>query len=131
MEFSATTVEVVGFLPMTLRSIVARNLRTFRVRRKLRQVDVAARTGISVSHISMMELGDREPTLKTLAALANALRVRPYGLLEAPRARGPLSGALLFDFRVYAAVGSRPAAVVVRRSRHRVQRALRHPVAGR
>jgi len=41
----------------------------------LTQEELAARAGISVSFLSMMERGDRVPHIETLAKLADALRV--------------------------------------------------------
>jgi transcriptional regulator with XRE-family HTH domain len=54
----------------------------------LTQEELAARAGISVSFLSMMERGDRVPHIETLAKLADALRVPLpemfLGLGEAP-----------------------------------------------
>jgi len=68
-----------------LTQIVAENLRTLRVhRRKLTQGVVAKRAGITVSYLSMLERGQRSPTILTLAALAKALGVTPSYLVEEP-----------------------------------------------
>lgn len=51
-------------------------------RRGLSQSDVAREAGISVSFLSLLERGRREPTLKVLRKLARSLRA-PFGLLLA------------------------------------------------
>jgi transcriptional regulator with XRE-family HTH domain len=68
---------------MSLNKIVAENLHTSRLQQKLTQEDVAQAAGMSVSYISMLERGERSPPLETLDALAKALRVSPFELLQA------------------------------------------------
>jgi transcriptional regulator with XRE-family HTH domain len=75
---------------MSLPSLVAQNLRTVRAQRKLSQETVAAKAGISVSYVSMLERGQRTPPLDTLETIAKALGVSPLYLLQelsTPRAR--------------------------------------------
>lgn len=67
---------------MTLSTIVAWNLRTLRSQRKLTQGTVAAEAGASVSYISMLERGERAPSLQMLQALAKAFGVPPLSLLK-------------------------------------------------
>ncbi len=67
---------------MSVRTVVAENLHTLRLRKKLSQVTVARRSRISVSYVSMLERGQRVPTLDTLESLARALGVPPRHLLE-------------------------------------------------
>lgn len=57
------------------------NLRSERVRRKLSQEALAAKAGLSVSYISMLERGQRTPPLSTLESIAKALAVPPTALL--------------------------------------------------
>jgi len=57
------------------------NLKNERLRRKLSQEALAAKAGLSVSYISMLERGQRTPPLATLEALAKALAVSPVSLL--------------------------------------------------
>jgi transcriptional regulator with XRE-family HTH domain len=66
---------------MTISELVSRNLRATRIRRKLSQEELARRTGISVSYVSMLERGERSPPLDRLEALAKALKVPPLDLL--------------------------------------------------
>ncbi len=67
---------------MTLAKIVSQNLRQVRTGQNLSQEDVAKRSRISVSYLSMLEHGTRTPPLETLASLAKALRVSPLYLLQ-------------------------------------------------
>lgn len=74
---------------MLLANLVAQNLRTLRLRRKLSQETVAARARVSVSYVTMLERGQRTPPLDTLEALARALSVSPLDLLQKlPMKRG-------------------------------------------
>jgi transcriptional regulator with XRE-family HTH domain len=59
----------------------ATNLKSERLRRKLSQEALAAKAGLSVSYISMLERGQRTPPLDTLESLAKALSVSPTHLL--------------------------------------------------
>jgi len=58
------------------------NLKGERLRRKLSQESLAAKAGLSVSYISMLERGQRTPPLDTLESLAKALSVAPTSLLS-------------------------------------------------
>lgn len=58
------------------------NLKSERLRRKLSQEALAAKAGLSVSYISMLERGQRAPPLDTLESLAKALSVAPVSLLS-------------------------------------------------
>jgi transcriptional regulator with XRE-family HTH domain len=60
----------------------ALNLKSERLRRKLSQEALAAKAGLSVSYISMLERGQRAPPLDTLESLAKALSVAPVSLLS-------------------------------------------------
>lgn len=52
-----------------------------RTQRRLTQAELAARSGISVSYLSLLEQNKRrDPTLSTIQSLAQALRV-PSGIL--------------------------------------------------
>lgn len=70
---------------MPLSKIVAQNIRSYRVDRNLSQETLAAKAGISVSYISMLERAQRSPPLHTLSVLADALRVSPLLLVQARR----------------------------------------------
>ena len=60
----------------------ANNLKVERLRRKLSQEALAARAGLSVSYISMLERGQRTPPLDTLESIAKALAVTATTLLS-------------------------------------------------
>jgi transcriptional regulator with XRE-family HTH domain len=66
----------------TLADRFAVNLKSERLRRKLSQESLAAKAGLSVSYISMLERGQRTPPLDTLESLAKALAVGPTSLLS-------------------------------------------------
>jgi ribosome-binding protein aMBF1 (putative translation factor) len=60
----------------------ATNLKVERLRRKLSQEALAAKAGLSVSYISMLERGQRTPPLDTLESIAKALAVNASTLLQ-------------------------------------------------
>jgi ribosome-binding protein aMBF1 (putative translation factor) len=60
----------------------ATNLKVERLRRKLSQEALAAKAGLSVSYISMLERGQRTPPLDTLESIAKALSVNASTLLQ-------------------------------------------------
>ena len=51
------------------------NLKSERLRRKLSQEALAAKAGLSVSYISMLERGQMNPSLRTILSIAAALEV--------------------------------------------------------
>ena len=58
-------------------------LRYARQRKGLSILDLAAKSGISQSYLSRLELGQRDtPTVSTLSKIANALGVNPHILLN-------------------------------------------------
>lgn len=57
---------------MELKSI-GRNIRKFRVMKKLRQEDLAERAGLSTNYIGALERGEKIPSLETLIEIINAL----------------------------------------------------------
>jgi len=61
------------------------NLKSERLRRKLSQEALAAKAGLSVSYISMLERGQRSPPLETIEVLAHALSVPAISLLQSSR----------------------------------------------
>jgi transcriptional regulator with XRE-family HTH domain len=67
-----------------LRENAARNLRALRKKKKLSQEALAERSGLSLSYISEIERGNREPTLETIEKLAAGLGVAPQALLVNP-----------------------------------------------
>lgn len=66
---------------MDLKSI-GRNIRKFRQEQKLRQEDLAERTGLSVNYVGALERGEKYPSLETFIDIANALHVTSDMLLS-------------------------------------------------
>ena len=68
-------------------SVVAENLSTYRVARRMTQSNFAEKTGLTQAGISHLERGLRVPTVRTLARLADALGTVPQDLLTPPGRR--------------------------------------------
>ena len=67
---------------MTLRRIVARNLKRLRRERGLSQEELADLAGLNRNYIGMVERRENAPTVDTLEVLAKALQVEAVKLLE-------------------------------------------------
>jgi transcriptional regulator with XRE-family HTH domain len=67
---------------MTLAQKFGHNLKQERARRKLSQLDLSRRAGVSVSYVSMLERHQRSPPLDTVERIARALKVAPTTLLH-------------------------------------------------
>lgn len=67
---------------MSIVKIFQTNLKSERTNRGLSQAEVAKKSKLSVSYISMLERGERTPALDTLEVLARAFKVAPSHLLE-------------------------------------------------
>ena len=52
-----------------------------RIQFDLTQSDLATRAGISVSYLSLLEQGKRDPTFSTIEGIANSLNVPPVILI--------------------------------------------------
>jgi len=52
---------------------IGRNIRAYRIRRKLRQEDLAELTDLSVTYIGMVERGEKLPAMETFIKILNAL----------------------------------------------------------
>ena len=63
-------------------SVLAANIRALRSQKGMTQQQLANRCGLSVSYISMLEHGQRQPTLDTLELLSSVLGLPPLLLLE-------------------------------------------------
>lgn len=74
---------------MALAAIFAKNLQALRQRKHLTQEALAARAGISVAYVSMLERGQRTPPLETIDLLAKALKVPALDMLEKSTAKRP------------------------------------------
>ncbi len=58
-----------------------RELKALRAERGLTQRQLSAKSGVAQDAISKLERGEREPQMRTVRKLANALAVKPYVLL--------------------------------------------------
>ena len=66
--------------------ILHSNLRNLRELRALSQRELAAKSGLSVTTVNRIEIGERKPMPRTIRKLAEALEVQPEELLsEQPR----------------------------------------------
>ncbi len=68
--------------PMDLVLIFGRNVRRVREARGLTQEDLEGMTGLRRSYISDLERGVRNPTIRALARIAEALQIAPGELLR-------------------------------------------------
>ena len=59
---------------MPLESI-GKNIRQYRLEKKLRQEDLAERSGLSTNYIGMVERGEKIPSLETFIGILNALEI--------------------------------------------------------
>jgi len=66
--------------------VIAANIRDARKRQALTQADLAMRTGISVSFVSMIERAERAPSYETLFAIAQGLEIPVVHLVGAAEA---------------------------------------------
>jgi transcriptional regulator with XRE-family HTH domain len=67
---------------MSLAKTFGRNLRRARKEKGLSQEALAHEVGLAVTYVGQLERGQRNPTLKTIEALAKALRVKALDLLQ-------------------------------------------------
>ncbi len=67
---------------MDLKDIVATNLRRIRTGKNLTQEELAARAGVSMRYVGMMERGTTSATVTVLGKLADALEVEPAALVD-------------------------------------------------
>ncbi len=54
---------------------IGKNIRKFRLAKKLRQEDLAEKAGLSANYIGMVERGEKIPSLETFINIVNALDV--------------------------------------------------------
>jgi len=52
---------------------IGKNIRQYRLAKKMRQEDLAEKTELSVTYIGMLERGEKTPSLETLISILNAL----------------------------------------------------------
>lgn len=80
--------------------MLAERVREARLARGLRQVDLAKKSGVASTHISLIETGAGNPLLHTIQRLANALEVDPAWL--SPKAVSPDEEPGHWDLRSFA-----------------------------
>ena len=56
-------------------SSIGKNIRKFRLMKKLRQEDLAEKAGLSTNYIGAVERGEKLPSLETFIIIVNALGV--------------------------------------------------------
>ena len=54
---------------------IGRNIKKYRIEKKLRQEDLAEKTDLSSNYISMVERGEKIPSLETFISILNALEI--------------------------------------------------------
>jgi len=54
---------------------IGKNIRRFRTEKKMRQEDLAERSGLSTNYIGMVERGEKIPSLESFIGIVNALGV--------------------------------------------------------
>lgn len=54
---------------------IGKNIRKYRLEKKLRQEDLAEKTGLSTNYIGMVERGEKLTSLETFISILNALEV--------------------------------------------------------
>jgi transcriptional regulator with XRE-family HTH domain len=67
---------------MTLRRILARNLKRLRRERGLTQEELADLAGLNRNYVGMIERQENAASVDTLEALAEALQIKAVQLLE-------------------------------------------------
>ena len=71
-------------------------IREIREANGLTQEELAAKTGISIKHLSVLERGLKEPRLSTFLAIVEALGTTPNELLSAPTQGNEYITAILY-----------------------------------
>lgn len=66
---------------MDLVQLLGQNVRRLRVERGLSQEELAFRAGMKRSYLSDMERGTRNPSVRALGRVAEALEIAPHVLL--------------------------------------------------
>ena len=54
---------------------IGRNIKKYRIEKKLRQEDLAEKTDLSANYIGMVERGEKIPPLETFISILNALEI--------------------------------------------------------
>lgn len=54
---------------------IGRNIKKYRIEKKLRQEDLAEKTDLSANYIGMVKRGEKIPSLETFISILNALEI--------------------------------------------------------
>lgn len=54
---------------------IGKNIRKYRIEKKMRQEDLAEKTDLSTTYIGMVERGEKIPSLETFLSILNALNI--------------------------------------------------------
>ncbi len=54
---------------------IGKNIKKYRIEKKLRQEDLAEKTDLSANYIGMVERGEKIPSLETFISILNALEI--------------------------------------------------------
>ena len=65
---------LIGGVAVDLNSI-GKNIRKYRLMKKLRQEDLAEKADLSINYVGVIERGEKLPSLETLIVIINALEV--------------------------------------------------------
>jgi len=65
-----------------LRKILSNNVREYRTRLKLSQIELSKKSGVSINFISEIEYGKKWASPATMLKLAQALKIETYELLK-------------------------------------------------
>jgi len=66
----------------TIKKLLSRNIRLYRLSIGLSQEKLAETAGISLTYLGSIERGEKWPSPETLAGIALGLKVNPYDLLK-------------------------------------------------
>lgn len=67
---------------MNIELFFAKVLKSTRISRKMSQEELAFRSNLDRTYISMLERGIHQPTLTTLFALSKALNIKPSDMIK-------------------------------------------------
>lgn len=67
---------------MTIELSFAKVLKFMRIKRKMSQEELAFRSDLDRTYISMLERGIHQPTITTLFALSKALNIKPSEMIK-------------------------------------------------
>lgn len=62
-------------------SEISDNIKYYRKAAKMTQDDLAKATKLSISFVSKLETGNKEPSLETIFKISNALGIQPYNII--------------------------------------------------